>query len=205
MAFEFKDDIYKKDGKAGAIRDVIMPNQARVAKVLATLLASMTIGAILLMASGHNPPSAGPFSLWTYCRLDPVRNAIRSQTIQAPGRWNRIEIYYSGTNSGNIRQLALNEGLSESELINCHFCLCNGSGGSDGDIQPTEKWQKQWSATPSHTWYGNDQTIRICVIADGKTVDPTDCQIKRIQVLVEELCRKLRIRPQDVYYPSDWR
>jgi len=182
-----------------------MPNQARVAKVLATLLASMTIGAVLLMASGHNPPSAGPFSLWTYCRLDPVKDAICSQAVQSPDRWNRIEIYYSGTNSGNIEQLALHEGLTESEYVNCHFCLYNGLGGTDGDIQPTEKWQRQWSATPGQSWYGSKQTIRICVIADGTTTGPTDCQIKRIQVLVEELCRTFHIRPQDVYYPGDWR
>ena len=45
----------------GLLRDETMPNQVRVTKVLATLLASMTIGAIILMALGHNPPSAGPF------------------------------------------------------------------------------------------------------------------------------------------------
>lgn len=182
-----------------------MPNQTRVAKVLATLLASMTIGAALLMASGHNPPSAGPFSLWTYCRLDPVKNAIRSQSVQSPERWNRVEIYYSGTKSGNIEQLASHESLSKPEYVNCHFCLCNGTGGQDGDIQSTEKWQRQWSATPDQSWYGSGRTIRICVIADGKTAAPTDCQIKRAQVLVEELCRTFRINPQEVYYPGDWR
>jgi hypothetical protein len=182
-----------------------MPNQVRVAKVLAALLASMTIGAVLLMASGHNPPSAGPFSLWTYCRLDPVNEAIRSQAVQSSDRWNRIEIYYSGTKSGSIEQLASIEGFSGPEYINCHFCLYNGFGGIDGQIQPTEKWQRQWPATPENTWFGGEQTIRICVVADGKTVGPTDCQIKRIQVLVEELCRKFSIMPQSVYYPSDWR
>lgn len=182
-----------------------MPNQARVAKVLATLLASMTIGAILLMASGHNPPSAGPFSLWTYCRLDPVKDAISTQTVQSSDRWSRIEIYYSGTKYGNIEQLASLEGLADSEYINCHFCLCNGFGGNDGQIQPTERWYRQLPATASHTSYGSDKTIRICVIADGNITGPTDCQIKRIQVLVEELCRTFHIGVQDVYYPSDWR
>lgn len=182
-----------------------MPNQARVAKVLATLLASMTIGAIVLMALGHNPPSAGPFSLWTYYRLDPVKEAISSRAAQSPRRWSQIEIYYSGTKYGNIEQLASLNGLANSEDINCHFCLCNGFGGQDGQIQPTERWQRQWSAIPSHTWYGSGQTIRICIIADGKTTYPTDCQIKRMQVLVEGLCEKFQIRPESIYYPSDWR
>jgi len=181
-----------------------MPNQARVAKVLAALLASMTVGAIILMALGHNPPSAGPFSLWTYYRLDPVKKAISSRAVQSPDRWNRIEIYYSGTKAGNIKQLALLGGLNNLEDVNFHFCLCNGRGGEDGQIQTTEKWQRQWSLIPGRTWYGTGQTIRICIIADGKTVHLTDCQIKRLETLVDELCRKFRIRPESIYYPSDW-
>ena len=182
-----------------------MPNQARVAKVLATLLASMTTGAIILMALGHNPPSAGPFSLWTYYRLDPVKEAMSSQAAQSPSRWNGIEIYYSGTKSGNIEQLASFNGLANPDDINCHFCLCNGFGGSDGQIQATERWQRQWPTIPGSTWYGSGRTIRICIIADGKTTYPTDCQIKRMQVLVEGLCEKFHIRPESIYYPSDWR
>jgi len=182
-----------------------MPNQARVAKVLAILLASMTIGATVLMALGHNPPSAGPFSLWTYYRLDPVSTAISSRAARSPARWNRIEIFYSGTQTGNIEQLVSLEGLANPDDINCHFCLCNGFGGSDGEIQATEKWQKQWPAVASRKWYGTNQTIRICIIADGKLTHPTDCQIKRMQVLVEGLCKEFPINPESIHYPSDWR
>lgn len=181
-----------------------MPNQIRVAKVLATLLASMTMGAMSLMALGHNPPSAGPFSLWTYYRLDPVQKAISSRAAQCPDRWNRIEIYYSGTKGGNIEQLALLNGLAGPEDSNFHFCLCNGRGGEDGQIQTTEKWQRQWPLIPDRTWYGSSQTIRICIIADGKTAHPTDSQIKRLETLVDELCKKFRIRPESIYYPNDW-
>ena len=195
----------KKNRKARTLKDGTMSNQPRVAKVLAVLLVSMTTGAIVLMALGHNPPSAGPFSLWTYYRLDPIRKAIVSRAAQSPGRWNRIEIYYSGTKAGNIEQLASLSGLLTPEDINCHFCLCNGLGGGDGQIQPTEKWQKQWSIIPGRTWYGSSQTIRICVIADGQTTAPTDCQIKRLQALADGLCKKFRIPPESVYYPSDWR
>ncbi len=182
-----------------------MPNQARVAKVLVLLLASMTIGAITLLALGHNPPSAGPFSLWTYYRLDPVQKAISSKAAQSPDRWNRIEIYYSGTKGGDIGQLVSLSGLSSAEDVNFHFCLCNGLGAEDGQIQATEKWQRQWSLIPDRTWYGSSQTIRICLIADGKTNYPTDCQIKRLETLLDGLCRKFHIPPESIYYPSDWR
>jgi len=182
-----------------------MPNQARVAKVLATLLASMTIGAIVLMAMGHNPPSAGPFSLWTYYSLNPVNKAISSRAVQSANNWNSIEIYYSGTKSGNIEQLASLSGLTNPDDINCHFCLYNGLDGNDGQIQSTEKWQKQLSATPDRTWNGTQQTIRICIIADGKTKHPTDCQLKRIQVLIDTLCKKFNIQFRSINYPSEWR
>ena len=182
-----------------------MPTKPRVAKVLALLLVSMTTGAIILMALGHNPPSAGPFSLWTYYRLDPVNQTIRSQAAQSPNRWNRIEIYYSGTKAGNIEQLASFNGLSNHEDLNSHFCICNGFGGDDGQIQPTERWQRQLSAISGHTRSGSDQTIRICIIADNNTSRPTDCQIKRLQVLVEGLYKTFHIQPESIHYPGDWR
>ncbi len=179
-----------------------MSNQPRVAKVLAALLVSMTAGAMVLMALGDNHPSAGLFSLSMHI---PVEKAIRSRTSQSHGRWGRIEIYYSGTKAGNIEHLASLGGLASDEDINCHFVICNGLGGGDGQIQPTEKWQRQWSIISGRTWYGSGQTIRICVIADGKTAQPTDSQKRRTQVLVEELRRRFGIQPESVYYPSDWR
>ena len=181
-----------------------MSNQPRVAKVLAALLVSMTAGAIVLMVLNDNPPSAGPFCLSSYYRLDPVEKAIRSRAAQNRNRWSCIEIYYSGTKAGNIDQLASLTGLNSSEELNCHFCICNGLGGGDGQIQPTERWQRQWSITPGRTWYGTGQTIRICAIADGLTGRPTDSQIKRTEILVEGLCRKFNITPERIYYPSKW-
>ena len=182
-----------------------MPNQTRVAKVLASLLASMTSGAMVLMVLGHNPPSAGPFSLWTYYRLDPVKEAITSQAAQSPNRWKSIEIFYSENDSREIEQLAVRNNLGESDDINCHFCVLNRRSGDDGQIQQTKKWQKQWPSVPDSTWYGNNRTIRICVVADSREAQPTDCQVKRVQVLAQELCRKFFINPENIYYPGDWR
>ncbi len=192
------------DRELYALRDGAMPNQARVAKVLAALLASMTTGAIALMALGHNPPSAGPFSLWTYRSLDPVKKAISTQEPQSPSRWNRIEIYYSGTRTGNLQQLTSRKGLSNPKDANFHFCLCNGAGAHDGQILPTEKWRNQRRAIPGDGWYGNGQTIRVCIVADGKTTRMTDNQTKRLQVLVEALSKRFSIRPESIDFPRGW-
>jgi hypothetical protein len=182
-----------------------MSNQPRVAKVLAALLVSMTIGAVVLMALGNNPPSAGPFCLSSYYRLDPIEKAVSSQAAQSSHRWNCIEIYYSATKAGNIEQLASLSGLSSPEDLNCHFVICNGLGAEDGQIQPTEKWQRQWSIIPGQNWYGSSQTIRICVIADDQTSPPTNLQIKRVEALAEELSRKFNIQPEYISYPGIWK
>jgi len=182
-----------------------MSDRPRVAKVLAALLVSMTTGAIVLMALGNNPPSAGPFCLSTYYRLDSVESALASRLSASPGRWKCIEISYSGTRAGNIEQLASLAGLTNPDDLNCHFVIANGLGAADGQILTTERWQRQWSIAPDSAWLGSAQTIRICLVADGKAAPPTDSQLKRAEALVEALCRKFNIRPDNIYYPRAWR
>jgi hypothetical protein len=186
-------------------RESKVSNQPRVAKVLVILLASMTAGAVVLMALGNHPPSAGAFCLSTYYRLDPIKQAIDSRVAQTPGRWEYIEVYYSGTKAGNIEQLASLSGLAHSDNINCHFVVCNGLGAGDGHVQTTEKWQNQWSVIPDNTWYGSSKTIRVCVVADGKSTRPTDSQIKRVESLVDALSQKFTVTPSKIYYPNNWR
>ena len=191
-----------------------MTTHSRETKVLVVLGVSIILAAIILNALGHNPPSAGAFCLSRYYRLGSVKKAIRSRADQLPGRWSRIEIYYSGTEAGNIESAfgeASDVGADEhinpvrdtkenvSNRVNCHFIICNGRVGHDGQIQPTEKWQQQ-----SLVEHYSKQTIRICVIADDKAKTPTDFQIKRTEALVEELCRKFHIQPESIRYPADW-
>ncbi len=112
-------------------------------------------------------------------------------------------MFYSHTKEGDINWLAARSGLSEPKDLNCHFVVCNGLGGNDGDILSTEKWQNQESVVPPQDWYNARQTIRICVVADGEKSFPTDCQIKRVDALVRSLMRKFGITPENVLYPGD--
>ena len=157
----------------------------------------MTVGAFVLMVLGNNPPSGGPFSLSAYYRLGSVDHAMQSEACQSPHRWDSIEIYFSGTKGGCIAQ------PWGAVDMSCHFVLCNGRGASDGEIQTTEQWQKQWSIRPSRTWQGTDKTIRICMIGDSVTALPTNYQLKRLEMLLEALCRKFKISADSVYLPSD--
>ncbi len=176
-----------------------MSVQPRQARVFAALLLSMTVGVMVLVALSNKPPAAGAFCLSRYYRLDPVEKVIFSRAAQSRSRWNSIEICYSGTRSGNIEQLTAMLGLAEPADINCHFVICNGLGGDDGQISATGKWQRQWSITSDGAGPGSGGIIRICVIAESKTNRPTDFQIKRTQALTEGLCRKFNIQPQFVH------
>lgn len=182
-----------------------MSNQPRVVKVLAALLISMTTGAVVLMALGNNPPSAGPFCLSTYYRLDSVDHALRSETDQSPDRWDSIEIFFSDTQGGNIGRLAAVQGLRSAADIRCHFVLCNGVGANDGEIQTTASWQAQRSVQRGANAQGGQQTIRICLIGNGVSALPTDYQLKRLEALLETLCRRFDIVPDAVYLPRDCR
>jgi len=180
-----------------------MSSQPRVVKVLVALLVSMTTGAIVLMVLGSNPPSAGPFCLSTYYRLGSVDRVMESRACQSPDRWTSIQIFFSGTQHGDVRHLASACGLSSPTDLNCHFVICNGVDARDGEIQTTEKWQQQWSIQRTPTWQGSDRAIRICLVGDGVSALPTDYQLKRLEMLLEALCRKFHIRADAVYLPRD--
>ena len=203
-----------------------MRTHSREKKVLLILGISITLGAVILNALGHNPPSAGAFCLSRYYLLGSVKKAILSYANHPPGCWSQIEIDISGTESGNIEQLASlsNAGSAEhinsdreqneevSNGLNYHFIICNGNGGHDGLIQPTEKWRRQSSLIPGQSRNDEpvfcetltEQTIYICVIADNETSFPTDFQTKRTEELVEGLCRKFNIQPESISYPDSW-
>jgi len=189
-----------------------MRAHAREKKVLLILGISITLGAVILNALGHNPPSAGAFCLSRYYRLGPVKKAIHSRADQSTRRWSQIEVCYSGTESGNIKELALLSGVDSPEGVNYHFIICNGNGGKDGLIQATEKWQSQ---SPIFPWESRNneavfcatltaQTIYICVIADNENSFPTDFQVKRTDELVEGLSRKFNIQPESIIYADSW-
>jgi len=144
-----------------------MSVRSRQTKVLAALLVSIAVGAIILKVLGSNPPSAGAFCLSGYYRLDPVEKSILSQAAQHQGRWSHIAIYYSSTdaltNSSGAATCGSNRSIPapRSSMLStgrlsadtrreskCHFIVCNGRAGHDGQILPTENWQRQCPIIP---------------------------------------------------------
>lgn len=163
----------------------------------------MTVGAVVLMALGSNPPSAGLFCLAAYYRLESVDHALYSQQPQTPERWNAVEIFFSGTKGGNAERLAEDNRLRSPADLNCHFIICNGVGASDGEIESTERWQTQRAAQFAHPSSDTDRTIRICLIGNGTSAVPTDYQLRRLENLLEALCRRFSIPGEAVHVPRD--
>jgi hypothetical protein len=180
-----------------------MLSQPRVAKILICLVVAMTMGAAILMTLDQQSISAGVFSLASYSSLGPISDVVATKEVTARDRWDKIEVFYSNTRGGNIKQLATLNGLTSEEDINFHFLVCNNLGAIDGQIQSTVKWLNQWSALPGGVWYGSSTTIRICVISEGKS-PASDYQINRTEELVQALSRKFNITHANIIYPQDW-
>jgi len=182
-----------------------MSNQPRAAKILISLVISMTVAAAVLMALDNQSISAGAFSLASYSSLRPISSVTAARRGSSSDRWNRIEVFYSKTSGGNIKQLASLSGLASPEDVNFHFLVCNSLGAIDGQIETTEKWLNQWSALPGGTWYGTSSTIRICVIGIEKSSEQSDYQLTRTSELVEALSRKFSIPNSQISYPTGWK
>ena len=195
-----------------------MTAQSRQTKVLVTLLVSIIVCTIILNMLGHNPPSAGAFCLSRYYRLVPVDKLVRSRDVRRLGYWMGIEIYFSEYKTNNrdvsgpdlrIEKSDSLSSISKQEGNSCHFIIHNGLTGCDGQIEPTVKWNKQLPADRSavsnkqHAGY-NVQTIYVCIAMNGQSAQPTNFQIKRAQVLIDELCREFNIDSEAVLYPNSW-
>ncbi len=177
----------------------------------------MVIGAAILNAMSHNPISASAFCLSQYYDLAPVEESLGFQAVQVPYRWKQIEIHRgihgdnhesTGQGSGVFPEQS---GTSASALeyndAACHFIICDGYVGSDGQIQPTESWHSQFTSDrkiQDRPDLSEDigQTIYICIATTGESTAPTDSQIMRTEALVEELCRRFRIQPGAIRYSS---
>ncbi len=157
----------------------------------------------------------------------PERSSGLDRTGLRPDQGRRCRPGNAATCGSNKRMLdTQRESRIENQESRCHFVVCNGSIGHDGQILPTEIWQRQ---CPPHQLYQcgqsqtgdsqrsigggqlvrsktptSEQTIYIRVIADDKVTRPTDFQIKRTEALVEGLSRKFNIRPESIHYPDNW-
>ncbi|HOQ05007.1 MAG TPA: hypothetical protein PKY88_07340 [Anaerohalosphaeraceae bacterium] len=172
-----------------------MNRRNRTFFVWVSLVASMTIAGLLLMALDQKTPMTGAYSLASYLRLDPIEKAAFRPITARPAEWNRIEVYYSRTNSGNAGDVAMISSLRGTARADFHFLVGNGKGAGDGQIQCTDSWVQQKTT---------NGIIRICVVADLYDSPVTAYQLRRTAALVEALSRRFNIKTQYIHYPANW-
>lgn len=176
-----------------------MAARNRSVTVLFSLIASMTVGAFVLIAMDDHHPITGAYSLSSYLRLDPAEDAVKSTITQTVAHWDQVQIYYSNTLGGNADELTFLTDLANGTKTQFHFVVANGNGAEDGAIQAGEFWKRQ------RLCQGRNGIVRVCVISDGRSESVTDCQLKRTGVLVESLIRTFDISPRNIHYPVNWK
>ena len=174
-----------------------MKKHSRTVKVLLSLIVSMTIGAFVLMMLDSQALSEGAFSLAGLYNLTPAAEKIAPSPKSTNHRnWESIEIYYS---KPTIQSM---DSLAASTKAKMHYIIANGDCGTDGLINPTEKWRKQQICL-SKTMSGSN-VLRICIIDNGDGTTPTDCQVLRTIELVDALSKKFNIPRKKISYPKNW-
>ncbi len=160
--------------------------------VFVTLIAFVTGTSALLLALSRPPLT--PDSLYAIESTGAgVQSIFQTQNPIAPSAWRTIYIHHSRTPDGNSQSLAQPTG----ELAD-HFVITNGQGGSDGQIEVSQRWHQQ---TPG--LYINRESISICVIGDLDRALPTNKQLQTLDTLVTALQAQLQIPPQNIIIRDD--
>ena len=71
-----------------------MSDQPRAMKILVSLIAAMTLGAVVLMALDSKSISGGAFSLASYSSLGSIKQAVAVKNSVSARGWKRIEVFY---------------------------------------------------------------------------------------------------------------
>ena len=108
-------------------------------------------------------------------------------------RWKYIYVHQSNTPTGNAMTLSGD-----------HFVIGNGYGLQDGQIQLSQRWNKQIAAAPPTGLASIDPTcVSICLVGNLNAVPPTSSQMQRLNELVAALQGQLAIGGDKVVLLSD--
>jgi hypothetical protein len=177
--------------------------------VFSTLLGVLSMTCALLMAL--EPAPVAPDAASSLFAIDDQPRSMdavfETQTPIAAGRWKYVYIHHSRTTSGNAITLASDGDAATATAaaaaaaantgVGDHFVIGNGDGCTDGEIQLTQRWNRQLAATPpagaSNVEPAWSQSISICVVGDFDSHVPTPTQLRRLTQLVNSLQGTLHI------------
>ena len=164
--------------------------RSRTVRTLATLFASMTIGALSLMLMETAPIDELPFTLAIVPSSPVTDQAIIYRThvpVKHP-KWVHIVLRSAPSADHDVAQA-------------CHFIV---SGGEQA-ITATELWKRQVDGyhtfAPGHDW--NADSIGVCFVGDLNDENLTGRQFNELMALVQTLQHHFKIRPERVYLHSE--
>ncbi len=177
-----------------------MSSRERMTKVLGALVLSVTAGAIILRLLQPAPlMDVTAFSLAV--AFNPIGQVFETRVPVDRSRWQSIEIYQSGTPTGNAQTLAEACRQQALEPSAYHFVITNGRGAPDGRIQVSQQWTQQKDAPGrqlSPLENSARSTIRICLIGDFGQEPPGPVQLSQLETLLRTLQHRCQISAQNI-------
>ena len=113
--------------------------------------------------------------------------------------WKYIVLHHTASNSGDV------ESIHESHLknkdkngnpwlgIGYHFVIGNGSGMTDGAIEPTFRWKQQMQGAHAGVADYNQRGIGIVLVGNFEDGSPSPAQLVSVKRLVRVLSREYEI------------
>jgi len=123
--------------------------------------------------------------------------------------WKYIVLHHTASNSGDV------ESIHESHLknkdkngnpwlgIGYHFVIGNGSGMSDGEIEPTFRWKQQMQGAHAGVADYNQHGIGIVLVGNFEDGSPSLAQVTSIKRLVRVLSREYEIETPQIIGHGD--
>lgn len=118
--------------------------------------------------------------------------------------WKHIVIHHTASEGGNVATIHA-EHLHRKDKngnhwkgIGYHFLIGNGTGMSDGEIEPTFRWKQQMQGAHAGNDEYNQHGIGICLVGNFQDHRPSSAQLASIKKLVGVLKREYQIKSSQV-------
>ena len=123
--------------------------------------------------------------------------------------WNHIVIHHTASSGGSVESiheahLKRKDKNGDSWLgIGYHFVIGNGSGMSDGAIEPTFRWKQQMHGAHAGVTQYNQHGIGIVLVGNFEEAPPSSAQMVAVKQLVGTLKSAYQIAGDQVVGHGD--
>jgi hypothetical protein len=170
--------------------------RSRMIKTLALLVASMSLGTLVLCLMETEPAQPIPAVDLRAVGPDPAKAElpIVQQTdvpVQSV-KWRNIIVHDAGREGAGIAS-------------GCHFIVGSADRFGDGVIQATARWRRQQEGHHIHVpgYDFNANSIGIAVLCDCRRARPTARQVEALVRLLRALQLACSVSPDHVYLHSE--